>query len=274
MGLNISEKEYAYYASLVHRLTEGLPALLTRFLQWVSEEQWYGLEDLETRELFEQFANPYVQTVLFARDSLFPRGLADGDDSVAVLAEAFRVLAPYRLFTQSHLRHQLESDTAFRDALSGQQWHLEHLWKAIDDTTLLQALNEPWREIYPAIRRLLYHHYYSSEELQVEVHNKALKFVEVWADKQSGKEQAVGIVECLWHEATVLRLRAPKEMERSLCESTRTLSRALRSSNAFTEKELREYAAERMRVDKELADTVGIVDGLFTRLVEIMVTPI
>jgi len=81
-------------------------------------------------------------------------------------------------------------------------------------------------------------------------------------------------VESLWHEAVVLSLRNPAEMEQALSESARTLSRALGPSSAYTQDELRDYACERMRNDEELEETVSNVDGLFIRLVEIVATPL
>jgi TIR domain len=268
----------AYYAqncARVHRLTEGLPALLVRCLDWIKDQEWFGMERLETQELFEELTGPYIKDALLARQSLFPGGGVQGDEPLRPLAHAFRVLVQYRLFTMSHLRHHYESDPAFGECLRDQQWTLEYLLKAISGTALLtRPLNEPWQEIHPAIRRLLYRHYYKSQEERAETHTEARKFVEEWAGQQPGIEQVVGLVECLWHEATELRLRNPAEMERILSESARTLSRGLQPSSALTVEELRGYATQRIRNDEELEDTVSVVDGLFTRLAEIVATPL
>jgi len=268
----------AYYAQnrlRVRNLTEGLPALLVRCLDWIREEAGFEIERLESQELFEELTRPYVQGELLAGQSLFPGAEVQGNGALGALAQAFRVLVPYRLFTMSHLRHHYESDPAFGDCLRDQQWSLEYLGRAISGTALLsRPLNEPWQEIHPAIRRLLYRYYYTSEEERAVAHTEARKFVETWAGQQSGTEQVIGMVECLWHEATVLRLRNPAEMAERLSESARTLSRALQASSALTIDELRGYAAERIRNDEELEETVSIADGLFTRLVEIVTTPL
>jgi hypothetical protein len=261
-------------AQRVHRLTEGLPALLVRCLDWIRDEEWFGMEGLETQELFEELTGPYIQSELLAPQSLFPGGPAQGDEPLKALAHAFRVLSPYRLFTRSHLCHYLESDDSFSECLRDQRWNLEHLSKALSGTALLwKPLDEPWHAIHAAIRRLLYKHYYRSQEQRAGAHSEAGKFVEVWAGQLGGKEQVVGLVESLWHEANVLRLRQPAEMEQRLSESARALSRALQSP-AYTVGELRDYATERIRNDEELEETVSIVDGLFTRLVEIVATPL
>ena len=236
------------------------------------------MDRLETQELFEEIADPYIREELLSPESLVPRneeesGVPTGEPR-RTLEEAFRVLAPYRLFTQSHLRQHFGPDRAFEENLEVLLWSVEDLWRAISGTALLlRPLNEPWQQIHAAIRRLLYRYYYTSDERRADAHRDARKFVEVWAGNQAGKEQVIGLVECLWHEAAVLRLSQSAEMEEALSKSARTLSSALRPSPAYTITELKEYAAERMRNDEELQETVSNVDGLLNRLVAIVVAP-
>jgi TIR domain len=268
-----SSAELKRYAEQVHRLTEGLPALLVECLRWIHAEEWLEMDRLETQALFEQLTEPYIRQGLLARDSLFPGGQGKAAEPLP-LEHAYRLLAPYRLFTLSHLRHHLDSDPAFTTALRSQRGFMADLWKAISGTALLlRPLNEPWQAIHPTIRRLLYRHFYTSDDRRAGAHSEARKFVEVWAEQQVGKEQVIGLVECLWHEATTLSLLKPAEMERRLIDSARTLSLALESSSAYTLEELRDYAAERLRNDEELEEVVSIADGLFARLTEIIITP-
>lgn len=271
--LPYASMELSRHAAQVYRLTEGLPALLVRCLQWIDTQEWLEMERLESQELFDELTDPYVRQGLLTQESLFPDGRQTGESQTA-LEQAYRVLAPFRLFTRSHLTHYLESDPAFRAALQDQQWSMEDLWAAISKTALLRRpLNEPWKQIHTAIRRLLHRHYYKSDDQRAGAHSEARKFVEVWADKQSGKEQAIGLIECLWHEAMALRLRPTAEMEQRLCESASLLSKEIRESSAYTPDELRSYAAERMQDDEEFQEAVGDVDGLFLRLVEIVLNP-
>jgi TIR domain len=273
MGRAFSAAELRNNARLVYRLTEGLPALLVRCLQWIQDEQWVEMDRLESQELFEELVDSYIKQGLLTRESLYPHDEGPPGEPLHALEQAFRVLAPYRLFTQSHLRNHLGSDPAFRAALTDQRWSIEDLWKAISGTALLaRPLNEPWQQIQAAIRRLLHRYYYHSDENRAEAHSDARKFVEVWADKQSGKEQVIGLVECLWHEAIALGLRDPAEIEQALSQSARTLCSALRASSAYTPQELRGYAAELMENDEELQEAVSKADGLFARLVEIVAT--
>src|SRR5271166_5309510 len=274
MGRNFALSEFRQNSMLVHGLTEGLPALLMPCLQWIRMEQWVGMDRLQKQAVFEELADPYIQEVLLAQESLFLENQRHAKISQLALTQAFRVLTPYRLFTQSHLRHHFESDTVLREALAALNWSIEDLWRVISSTSLLtRPLHEPWQEIYPAIRRILYRYFYNSNESRVEANREARKFVEVWADRQVGKEQAVGLVECLWHEAVVLSLSRPDELEESLSESARALSQTIKPSVAYTQAELREYVAERMRGDEELEKVVENAPGLFDKLVTIFYRP-
>jgi hypothetical protein len=269
---SISAARMWEHAVRVHRVTEGLPALLVQCLQWVRDEQWLEMRRLEGQQHFERFATPYIQQYLLTPATLLPEGSQD-DAKLAALIQAYRVLAPYRLFTQSHLQHYQENDSDFRAALGSAGWRLEDLWQGIKDTALLKRpLTDVWKEIHPPIRRLLYRYFYRTPEQRIEAQFEARKFVETWSDGLAGIEQAVGLVECLWHEAAALRMREPSVMEQRLTDSARALSRSLRASGVSLS-ELREYAGERMRNDGELEDAVGDGDGLLSRLVAMVQDP-
>jgi len=262
-------------AALVHQLTEGLPALLTRSLDWIREEEWLSIDRLDSQIVAEELEGTYIQDALLTQRSLLPEIQEPADDELNALEQALRVLTPYRLFTQSHLRHRLEEDAAFYDALARIPWGLANLWAAIGSTSLLKRpLNEPWLEIQPAIRRLLFRYYYKSAEHRSAAHSEAQRFVRVWAEQEVGKEQVIALVECLWHEAVMLNLRHSAEMEQKLCESAKVLSYALRSSSAYTVEELRGYAADLMMNDEEFQEAISNIDGLLSRLIEIVMNPL
>jgi len=273
MGRTFPPEVFRENAARVLRVTEGLPALLAQCLQWIRAEQWVRMNRLATQAQFETFAVPYIQRELLTPACLLPAGQEAPAEALNALAEAYRVLTPYRFFTHSHLRHHLETDAGLRDALTAANWELADLWLAISHTALLRRpLSEPWKEIHGAIRRVLYRYFYRTEEQRAEVHAEARKFVEVWANQQSGTEQVVGMVECLWHEALTASLRDPTAMEQNLTRTARMLSRGLRET-AITLTELREFAAERIRDDGELEEAVGNGDGLLSRLAEIVLHP-
>jgi hypothetical protein len=269
-------------SELVYELTQGLPALLTACLEWIKEDETFNLAPLRSTEKFRELASPYINGELLARESLLPvlvdrngNPVTEEQAAGALVAvrEAYRVLAPFRLFTRSHLHHYLESDRDFRAALTAPGWDAEDLWIAVSDTALLDRLRELWKVVQPAVRRLLYRYYYSSDEECATVHSEARKIVEVWASQQTGKEQVAFLVECLWHEAMALRKGPPGELEQRLVASARTLSRHFRGSPAYAEDDLRRYAAEQMADDAELQHAVSLVPGLHHRLIEIVRNP-
>ena len=267
---------------LIHRLGEGLPALLVPCLRWVREDEWIDMGPLESPELFIRIVQPYIEERFLSHDSLYPetsppprrawRG--QPGEVLYALAEAFRLLVPYRLFTQSHLRHRALSDRTFAEALNGLDWTVEDMWDAISRAALLKRpLDEPWQEIHPAIRRLLYRYFYHSAESRIHAHDEARKFVEVWATRQAGKEQVIGVIESLWHEAVGLRLATPGDMEESLLDSARKLSHDLKPSEAYTVSELQDFAVSRLLDDDEFRQSVGNVPRLFDRIVQIFREP-
>lgn len=272
MGTEFPADWFRQNAVRVHRMTEGLPALLVKCLQWIRTEHWLGIERLDDSERFQEIAVPYVEQGLLTSASLLPGGRGRAQKPLQALIAAYRILTPYRLFTQSHLRHHQDTNPEFRGALEATNWSITDLWAAISGTTLLkQPSNELWKEIHPAIRRLLYRYFYRSDEDRAAVHDVARRFVAMWSDKQIGTEQCIGLVECLWHEANELSLRNPSDMEQKLAESARKLSSALDESTAYTLDELRAFAADRMRDDVELGELAG--DDLLNRLIEIVLNP-
>jgi hypothetical protein len=271
--VDFSAGELRSNANRVHRLTQGLPALLVRCLRWIQAEDFVDLGRLARPDLFAQLVYPYVEEELLTSAGLLQSEQEGAREPLEALSQAYRVLAPYRLFTQSHLRHHHDQDAEFRAALAAASWNMEDLWAAISATSLLRRpLDEPWQEIHAAIRRLLYRYFYRTEEECAEAHYEARKFVEGWTEGQTGTEQPVGLVECVWHEANTFGHGNSAEKTSSLAESARKLSRDIRESSAYMPRELRGFAVDRMRSDEELQEAVGNL-ALFNRLVEIVAEP-
>ena len=146
-------------AALVQRVTEGVPGLVQQSLQWIYSEEWLEIERLNNVELFEKIASPYIRDRLLNYDSLFPGAEARPavlTKQMAALQDSLRALVPYRFITLYHVRHHLDDDHRFRDALKDANWSIEDLWQAIAGMALLyRPLDEAWHEIHPVIRRLL-----------------------------------------------------------------------------------------------------------------------
>lgn len=263
-------------AERIHRLSEGLPALLVRYLQRVRESQFIETEHLDSPEVFEELARPYIEQELLSQHSLFPWGgrpevLRSRQD---VLRRAFRILAPYRLFTTSHLNHHVTSDPDLGALLDGLRWTVQHLWEAIRETALVKPSQpETWEEIYPAIRRLLYRYAYAPHE-QREAHDAAWRFYqEWWGDIPAGREQVAGLIERLWHEAVLLQREPPTEMAQALTRSVTTLFQDLKPTRTLTVAEVRRSAETQLSQDEEFQEAVAGVPGLFETLLDVIRQP-
>jgi hypothetical protein len=262
-------------AELVQRVTDGVPDLVRQSLVWIQQEEWLAIGRLDNPQLFSKLVTPYIRNQLLVPESLLPSGEGQPEkvaQRLRVLLGALRALVPYRFFTLYHIRHHLDDDPSFKDALNDADWSIEDLWQAISDMALLyRPIDEAWQEIHPVIRRLLYRYFYAPDE-RAEAHLRARAFTKAWADQLTGKEQVIVMVESIWHEAVRLRLSSGAEMEKDLVRLARTQSLAVRSSfNSVPE--LRNYAAKRMRNDDELQREVADAEGLFDELVHVVLAP-
>lgn len=280
-GRHYGETDYSNYAALAYGLTEGLPALLALCLKWIVDQEWTDLDRMAEPGIFRRLAGPYIESDLMTSESLFPGDDRHGDDQLSALGYSYQLLAPYRLFTQSHLRHHLERDPDLTDILGRLSWSLTDLWQAISSTALLvRQPTEPWRRIHPAVRRLLYRYFYGSADngsrvlpSGTEAHREARRFIRVWTENQVGADQVVGLIECLWHDANVYLPGGQAELTGQLTTSARQLSEDLRPSPAYTLEELRGYAVHLMRGDEEFQRAICHADGLFDQLVDIVQRP-
>ncbi len=267
-------KRLSEYAVRVHRVTEGLPALLVPYLLWIKAELWLGMDRLGDPELFEELAVPYIREQLLTPESLLPDGQEAAGAPLRALLHCCRVLAPYRFFTMSHVRHHLDCDEEFRTALQAADWTMSDLWAVIGQAALLRRPQaEPWKEVHAAIRRLLFRFFHRTDGERAEAHERARQYVQVWRDDLRGTDLAISLVECLWHEASSLVLRDCPELELKLTEFARMLSRSLQDSAPFSADELREGAADRIRDDDEFGELIGNGDGLLSRLVAVVLRP-
>ena len=288
MGTEHNRSELRPLAGQVHRLSEGLPALLAGYLAWIRRAEWIGLDRLADRDCFEQITTPYIGDDLLSPNSLYGRRPDPPPELRAALMEALRVLVPYRFFTGSHLSYHAR-EGALREALGGLGWTEEELRAAVSRTdVLLLPQDEPWDAISPPIRRLLFRHWYISPDSRARAHQVAREFLESYAQNLTGRERAEVTIECLWHEAEALSLSKDPRKADLLTALAQRLSRDLigtadsgttgvgRAAGVmvprFREREVRDFVDRRMHDDEELVRAVGDED-LFDSITAIMMRP-
>jgi hypothetical protein len=272
MRFTISSRDMEQHATTVHGMSEGLPALLVHCLRWIQSEQWVDIERLsEDPRLFERLAIPYISKVLLVEESLFPRHPEDGQERCRLLVESFRVLAPYRFFTQSHLRHHIASDTVLRHALEESGWSVERLWSYLTDTAILARPSAgPWLTTSAPIRRLLYRYFHRTDESRSKANFQASEFTRAWAEGLTGSDQVTGLIESFWHEAAGLYFSQSQEMDSRLRASAGDLVAALRETQSLSLDELRKNAAERLDADGEFQGLIESVTELSDELQDII----
>ena len=216
------------HAETLHRLSEGLPALLARSVKWADDTRFRQMERADDPAVFDAVARAYIENDLLAADSLLPLGGPRQGEALVVLREMLRLLSPYRLFTQSHLKFHVEpradpaagagrrpldagrplggvgADRARHPA--GRAGDL-----ARDRAPVAQAALSP-----PLPQRRRPDHRARSGE-------GVLRRVD--PDRAAGREQQVVLVESLWHEASRLVVEQPERCS-AFCPKSRSSCRA------------------------------------------------
>lgn len=257
------------WAQELHRLSEGLPALLVRSLTWAVEHGFDDLTACSSDGVFDHVARPYISGDLLARKSLLPWRTDYERQSEHVLERTLQILATYRLFTLSHLRHHMELDASLQAALNEARWSRTDLWDALGRTSLCdQPVNELWQEIEPPIRRLLYRYYNRTGVDRVAAHVAARDFYLGWTPaRTAGREQQVVLVECLWHEASRMVIVQPDDVA-DLPQVAANFAREFANSPIFEPGELRDFVVGRLRDDEEFQKLLQSYDGLFEMIVD------
>jgi len=260
LGFHLRADQLELYAGHIHRLCEGLPALLYEYLNWIQDEDWSGLDRLIDDRQFAVLNTPYIERELLSAGSLFGPGAAPTDEHRRCVAEAVQILVPYRLYTRAHLSQHVEPDGRLHRLIEPMGWTMEKLLNAVIETDLLyQPQGQPWDVIYSPIRRLLCRYWYSSDANLRHAHTVAGHFVRTWGGNQTGWEQAVALVECLWHESHVLMLDRTVNPAQELIDLARQLSADLRESPGWTPDALRRFAVDRIGEDEELVEAARLV---------------
>ena len=271
LKLRFGEEDLWRHAEHLHRLSEGLPALLVKSVQWAQATAFLRMDQVDGPAAFDAVARDYIVNDLLSADSLLPTGGPRSDEALAVLREMLRVLSTYRLHTQSHLKFHLDADPALQRALADARWSRVDLWDALGQTALgtQQDAHEIWHEIEPSLRRLLYHHHYRTDADQIAAHTKAREFYGGWTqDRAAGREQQVVLVESLWHEASRLAIERPAELARLLPGVAVDLAQTFGSSPMYEPAEFTQAVVRRLRDDDELKVLLSGHPGLSEEIVK------
>ena len=266
-----SEGECWEHAAALHRQSEGLPALLVKSVQWAEDTDFREMHLADSPAVFEAVARGYIENDLLAADSLLPLGGPRQGEALAVLRGMLRLLSTYRLFTQSHLKFHLDTTPSLQEALDEAHWTQVELWEALGRSALgtQRSAQEIWHEIEPPLRRLLYRHYYSTDEERIAAHRMARQFYGGWTrDRAAGREQQVVLVESLWHEASRLVIEQPAALQRLLPGVAVELATTFGNSPMYEAAEFSDAVVRRLSDDDELRMLLARHEGLFEEIVK------
>jgi hypothetical protein len=271
LPLQFGAEERWGHAERLHHLSEGLPALLVKSVQWAQETAFLQMDRIDGPAAFDAVARDYIQDDLLSAASLLPMGGPRPAEALRVLRMMLRVLSTYRLYTQSHLKFHLDADPALAEALRDARWTRVDLWDALGQTTLgtQQAAHEMWHEIEPSLRRLLHRYHHRTDTERVAAHVAAGRFYGGWTrDRAAGREQQVVLVESLWHEASRLAIEQPGAVARLLPGVAVEIAQTFGSSPMYEPAEFSDAVVRRLRDDDELEALLAGRDGLFDEIVK------
>jgi hypothetical protein len=271
-GYKFNQAWFQENAERLYHTTEGLPALLTLYVNWIQQTQFLEVHRIEDSDIFDQIARPYVQDRLLSAYCLIPFGGTHLAERKGILESVLLKLSPYRLLTRSHLEYVCKDDTSMRRSLDALGWTVNELWEAIRETHLTAPKPELWREVYRPIRRLLFRYTFPSISEQRKVHQSAAEFYTTWWKEDLSLDiQSVLALEYLWHCTEDLRLSNLPNVAGELIRMTKELLILISPSDRFGEDIILGYLEDRLNEDVELQDSlVKIKKNLANTLIELI----
>jgi len=273
-GVNVGSSWIKKTADQLHRVTEGLPALLVRYLGWIRNNSYiFGPDDLESPSLFRKLAIPYIEETVLSPDSLLPgEGNANHiEPKCDILKTALSQLCVYRRFIARYLDGLIKGQPELASKLNDLEWTTINLHEALKCTYLMEPLaNDLWTVFYPAVRRLLFRYYYLTFEQQAQVHQQAVQFYKDRWQEWIGTDRAIVILEHLWHQIESQHLQDGGNLA-NITKLAKTTIDIESKSERYSSYEIAAMVKARMLEDIEFQTVTQQIDiGLFDRLLDIL----
>lgn len=267
-GLKFDNAKLTMWTQALHHMTAGLPALVVSALEWAHEFGYASAEASTSDDTFDSVVKPYIEKDLLSIASLIPEGGEKLSRRHKAVLAAFRVIAPYRIITKSHIKYHLDRDEQFEADLIESGWS-DHrgLWDAIEKSALTKPEKNPWLSQYPAIRQLLYRYFYRHDTDRRATHDNALVFYKQWGgDNPAGMEQGNVLVEAVWHAAMMMCCDDTADICMSLPELAGELAGRLIRPLWYEPSEWHDYVHTLLSDDAELLRLTEPYDGLFDKV--------
>lgn len=274
---DVAEKEgatridYWTLAGRLSRITEGLPALLTKYLEWM-REKGFIFKSEEIGHSSDKLVGEYVEDVLLSAKILIPNWSDPNTQENARKFWADLVLrtSAFRVVSRSHIRF-LEQE-GFITKLPSSGDSSPDLLDAYGKLSIVVPTLAIWHRVDPAIRRLLFRYRYQSDQEEAQIHEQMEKLYEDWISKVSGTDVLQFLVERFWHRVEYVRLqkrirgfdRADEHLEKFLVE---LCNEENLKPDGFTYPDLLELMGRLISDDAELLTSLEeIGDGFSERI--------
>ena len=254
-GINNGPQWLDETARVLQRVTEGLPALLVRYLDWIKTQAYlFTLAELESTAVFERLARPYIEETILSVDSLLP-GENDANriqPQCEALRDALVGLCLRRRFITRYIDDMVQTNANLLVNMGHLAWGTNDLHTALKRTYITEPVpNDLWTVFYPAIRRLLFRYYYDTPAKQAEAHQQASSFYQSRWREWDGTDRAIVLLEHFWHQVEYLRLSAQPGLSQTIQQFAGALFTEGRISALYTPEEIAEIIATRMAEDEE-----------------------
>ena len=274
-GINKGEDWLDKTAKVLQRVTEGLPALLTLYLDWIKRNAYlYEPNELESETLFIQLAKPYIEETILSIDSLLP-GAEDANrirPQCEAVQNALYELCIYRRFISRYLEDCMQDNTALLRNVRRLGWKTNDVHNALKRTYITQPVpNDLWTVFYPAVRRLLFRYYYEAPDKQANAHQRASFFYKERWREWEGTDKAIVLLEHLWHFIEYQRLSKEVKLKENILKFAEDIFKSGLKSDLYSPQELANIIENRMSGDREFQNTVHRIDTqLSGQLLEIL----
>lgn len=190
------------------KLTEGLPELITRYLDWMRIKTGFAFipEDLEKDTLYKDIVVAYIEEALLSARVLLPYIPSSNVQEELRQAWARFVVkaSSFRIITRSHIRF-MTSEEIMKNMSSLPQMSPD-LLDAVGKLHLVIPTQTMWYQIAPPIRRLLFHYNYRTNTEKLQVHKQNELLYKGWKNKLSGTDALRFTIEKLWHYSEQIRI--------------------------------------------------------------------
>ncbi len=274
-GINEGQGWLDETAKLLQRVSEGLPALLVLYLDWIKKQAYmFDPDDIESQTLFTALARPYIEETILSPDSLLP-GERDANriqPQCEALITALSGLCLNRRFIARYITDWMQGNVRLSDNMRKLGWETSNLHNALKRTYITEPVpNDLWTVFYPAIRRLLFRYFYETLPEQATAHHKASLFYQNRWHEWDGTDKAIVLLENLWHQIEYQRLSAADELVAGILQFTKSVFESGLKSNLYSPQELAEIIKTRISEDEEFQNTAHqITPQLSNKLLDLL----